>query len=230
MPNKPRLLDRVREQTWVRHYSIRTEQAYTGWIRRFILFHRKRHPADMGAPEVERFLTHLAVVREVSASTQNQALNAILFLYREVLHIELPWLDNVTRAQRPKRLPVVLGAGEVRCILAHLDGKNWLMASLLYGAGLRLMECLRLRIKDIDFDYRQITVQDGKQRQLGLGLAILRTFLFVCLQDLIPFRSFWPSAPPRSLFKMGKRQERCGCHTQAPASLRPYQPQPKRNR
>jgi len=159
---KPRLLDQVRDRCRVKHYSIRTERAYVDWIRRFILFHGKRHPREMGTPELEAFLTHLAVERNVSPSTQNQALAALLFLYREVLHIELPWLDGVTRARKPPRLPVVLSEGEVAVLLAQLEGTPWLMASLLYGSGLRLMEALRLRVKDVDFERGEITVRGGK--------------------------------------------------------------------
>ncbi len=159
---KPRLLDQVRERCRVKHYSIRTERRYVDWIRRFILFHDKRHPAGMGAREVEAFLTHLAVNRNVAPSTQNQALSALLFLYKEVLEIELPWLDGVTRAKKPARLPVVLTAAEVRNVLAHLDGTHHLVASLLYGAGLRLMEAIRLRVKDVDFERREITVRNGR--------------------------------------------------------------------
>ncbi len=151
MEQKPKLLEQVRDIIRLKHYSIRTERAYTDWIKRFILFHNKRHPNEMGASEVQAFLTHLAVEQHVAASTQQQALSALLFLYREVLHQELPWMENITRAKKPKRLPVVLTQGEVRSLLAHLQGDAWLMASLLYGAGLRLMECLRLRVKDIDF-------------------------------------------------------------------------------
>lgn len=162
MDDQPRLLDVVRERIRLKRYSIRTEHAYTHWIRRFILFHGKRHPREMGAPEVEAFLSDLAVQRNVAASTQNQALAAILFLYRDVLGIELPWLQDVVRAKRPARLPVVLTRREVEAVLARLDGRDWLMASLLYGAGLRLMECVRLRVKDIDFAMRQIVVRDGK--------------------------------------------------------------------
>ncbi len=163
MPDKPpRLLDQVRERLRVKHYSLRTEQTYVQWIRRFILFHGKRHPRDMGAPEVEAFLSNLATEKNVAASTQNQALSALLFLYREVLGVELPWLEGLTRAKRPKRLPVVLTVDEVKAVLSRLEGRNALMAELLYGAGLRLMECLRLRVKDIDFSMRQITVRDGK--------------------------------------------------------------------
>ena len=159
---KPKLLDQVRAKIRLKHYSIRTEQAYVDWIRRYILFHGKRHPQEMGKPEVEQFLSHLAVERNVAASTQNQALSAILFLYKEVLEKNIGWLDDVERAKRPARLPVVLTAAEVRTVLAHLEGRHRLMANLLYGAGLRLMECVRLRVKDLDFEYRQITVRDGK--------------------------------------------------------------------
>ncbi len=158
----PRLLDQVRELLRIRHYSIRTEQAYLQWIRRFILFHHKRHPRDMGAPEVTAFLSHLAIKRNVAASTQNQALNAILFLYRDVLKITLPWLDDVQRAKKPQRLPVVLTRDEVRGVLAQMQGTPWLMAALIYGGGLRLLECLRLRIKDVDFHYRQLLIRDAK--------------------------------------------------------------------
>lgn len=161
-PRQPRLLDQVRERCRVKHYSLRTEQAYTHWIRRFILFHGKRHPRDMGAPEVEAFLTHLAVKEDVAPATQNQALAGILFLYRDVLGVELPWLDGVTRAKRPPRLPVVLTRDEVRALLAQLDGVFWLIASLMYGSGLRLMEALRLRVKDVDLDRREVTVREGK--------------------------------------------------------------------
>lgn len=162
MQGRPRLLDQVRDRIRFKQYSIRTERAYVDWIRQFILFHGKRHPAEMGAAEVEAFLTHLAVAGNVAASTQNQALSALLFLYREVLATDLPWLDGVARAKKPARLPVVLTREEVRATLAHLEGRHWLIASLLYGAGLRLMECLRLRIKDVDFARREIMVRGGK--------------------------------------------------------------------
>jgi len=145
-----------------RHYSIRTEESYLQWVRRFILFHGKRHPADMGAPELEAFLTHLAVERSVAASTQNQALSAILFLYREVLGVQLPWLDGVTRAKKPQRLPVVLTPEEVMRVLGKLEGTSALMARLLYGSGLRLMECVRLRVKDVDFERRELVVREAK--------------------------------------------------------------------
>ena len=158
----PKLLDQVRGLLRLKHYSIRTEQAYLHWIKRFILFHNKRHPSDMAEPEVTAFLSHLAVDNKVSASTQTQALSALLFLYREVLNRPLDRLDHIHRAKKPERLPVVLTKDEARAVLAQLDGSLWLMANLLYGSGLRLMECLRLRVKDIDFDYNQITVRDGK--------------------------------------------------------------------
>jgi integron integrase len=162
VPAGPRLLDQVREVIRLRHYSIRTEQAYLQWITRFILFHRKRHPSDMGAAEVTAFLSDLATRRNVAASTQNQALHAILFLYRDVLKIKLPWLDEVQMAKRPQHLPVVFTREEVRALLAQLQGTLWLMATLTYGSGLRLLECLRLRVKDVDFQYRQILVRDAK--------------------------------------------------------------------
>jgi integron integrase len=157
-----KLLDRVRILIRTKHYSYRTEQAYVHWIKRFILFHKMRHPAEMGAPEVTQFLSNLAIEHNVSASTQNQALAALLFLYRNILSIDLPWLDNVVRAKKPTRLPVVLTKEETRTLLAHLRQQEWLMASLLYGSGLRLKECLRLRVKDLDFGYKQIVVRDAK--------------------------------------------------------------------
>ncbi|AVZ79472.1 integron integrase [Zoogloeaceae bacteirum Par-f-2] len=161
-PPPPRLLDRVRERLRFKHYSIRTEHQYVQWVRRFILFHGKRHPAEMGAKEVEAFLTHLAVQGQVAAATQNQALSALLFLYREVLGQDLPWLDQVVRAKRPARLPVVLSRQEVGRVLEHMDGVYGLMARLLYGTGMRLMECVRLRVKDVDFERGEILVRDGK--------------------------------------------------------------------
>ena len=161
-PTKPRLLDQVREQIRVRHYSIRTEEAYVDWCRRFVLWHGKRHPRDMGANEVEAFLSHLATERNVSASTQNQARAALLFLYKEVLAIELPWLDNVVQAKTSRRLPVVLTPTEVRALLHELSGTMWLVASLLYGTGMRVLEGLRLRVKDVEFARREIIVREGK--------------------------------------------------------------------
>lgn len=162
MHGKPCLLEQVRERIRYRHYSIRTEKAYLGWIRRFILFHGKRHPVRMGASEIEAFLSFLANTGNVAASTQNQALHAILFLYREVLAIELPQLEGVAPAKKPRRLPVVLTLDEVKAVLAGLDGQHWLTGSLLYGSGLRLMECLRLRVKDLDFGGCSVMVRDGK--------------------------------------------------------------------
>jgi integron integrase len=161
-PEQPRLLDRVRDALRLRHYSYRTEQTYIQWIKRYIWFHDRRHPAEMGAAEVTAFLSHLASDREVSASTQNQALASLLFLYGVVLEVQLPWMKEIERAKRPVRVPVVLSVEEVKALLGRLRGTKWLMASLLYGAGLRLRECLNLRVKDLDFDYQQITVRDGK--------------------------------------------------------------------
>jgi len=156
------LLDRVRDRIRLKHYSIRTEQAYVEWIRRFILFHGKRHPAEMGAPEIVAFLTDLAVERNVAAATQNLARTALLFLYREILDIELPWLEGVQHAKRPVHLPVVLSRSEVLEVLERLRGTHRLIGSLLYGAGLRIMEGVRLRVKDVDFERREIVVRDGK--------------------------------------------------------------------
>lgn len=158
----PRLLDQVRDALRRKHYSYRTEKTYLHWIRRFIYFHEKRHPREMAEPEVAAFLTHLAVERSVSASTQNQALNAILFLYKQVLNREIGLVHGVVRAKRPERLPVVLTREEVHAVLSRLRGREGLMAGLMYGAGLRVMECLRLRIKDVDFGMNQIIVRDGK--------------------------------------------------------------------
>lgn len=159
---EPRLLDQVRHAIRTCHYSARTEEAYVAWIRRFILFHGKRHPREMGPDEITAFLTHLAVQRHVSASTQNQALAALLFLYGKVLASDPGWLDGIVRAKRPERLPVVLTHPEVGKLLGQLRGASWLMAALLYGSGLRLFECLRLRVKDLDFDRREILVREGK--------------------------------------------------------------------
>jgi integron integrase len=159
---KPRLLEQVRRRLRAMHYSLRTEQAYVGWIRRFILANGKRHPRELGAVEVETFLSMLANAHAVAAGTQNQALAALLFLYRQVLGEELPWLENLTRAKRPQRLPVVMSVEETRTLLACMEGRAWLIASLLYGTGMRLMECLRLRVKDVDFSRGEITVRNGK--------------------------------------------------------------------
>jgi len=159
---KPRLLQQVRDAIRRRHYSPRTEDSYVHWIRRFVYFHGKRHPAELGEAGVTAFLNHLARDRKVAAATQNQALSALLFLYREALGQPLAWLDGVDRAKRPVRTPTVLTATEVTRILDQLAGPRWIMAGLLYGAGLRLRECLKLRVKDVDFDYGQIIVRNGK--------------------------------------------------------------------
>lgn len=157
-----KLLDDVRNVLRVRHYSYETEKIYVYWIRQYIFFHNIRHPKEMGAAEVEAYLTHLAVEKTVAASTQNQALFALLFLYREVLKINLPWLEEFTPAKKSERVPVVFTKEEVRQVLEQLKGTNRLIGNLLYGSGLRLIEALRLRVKDLDFGYRQITVRDGK--------------------------------------------------------------------
>jgi integron integrase len=164
LPEKrePKLLDRVRDALRVRHMSLRTEKAYLHWIRRYILFHGKRHPREMGEPEINAFLTHLAVEGQVSASTQTQALCALLFLYRIVLEREVGELEGLVRAKRRRKLPVVLTADEVKRVLAHLGSADRTFLSLLYGTGMRLMEALRLRVKDVDFAYDQITIRDGK--------------------------------------------------------------------
>jgi integron integrase len=160
--NSAALFEQVRNLIRVRHYSLRTEQTYLNWIRQFLEFHRNRSVESMGKQEVHAFLTFLAVRKNVSASTQNQALSALVFLYREVLQQPFDWLDELERAKRPHHVPVVLTREEVRSLLAHLEGTCWLMAALLYGCGLRLMECVRLRVKDIDFEYKQIIIRDAK--------------------------------------------------------------------
>ena len=162
---KPRLLDQVRGAIRARHYSYKTEQTYVAWIRRFIRFHDYRHPVDMGGAEVEAFLTDLAVKHRVAAATQGQALAALLFLYRRVLSLDLPWLENVVRARRPRRLPVVLTRAEVHRVLERLRPPYWLVASLLYGSGLRLLEALRLRVKDIALEQRTLTIRDAKGKK-----------------------------------------------------------------
>ena len=162
---KPKILDQLRNKIRLCGYSIRTEKTYVDWSRRFILFHGKKHPKDMGAEEVEQFLTHLAVRCNVAASTQNQAKCAILFLYKEILNQDLDWLKNVKSAKRSERVPVVLTKSEVEALLSALDGTYWMAGHILYGAGLRIMECVRLRVKDIDFEMNQITVRDGKGKK-----------------------------------------------------------------
>jgi integron integrase len=152
----------ARDMMRTRHFALRSEQAYLHWMRRYVMFHDRRHPRTLGAEHVEAFLTHLAVNSKVAASTQNQALQALLFLYRHVLGIDLPWLENVTRANRPRRLPVVLSSDEVRILLAQMDGVTWLVANFLYGSGLRLLEALRLRVKDLIIDRSELIVRDAK--------------------------------------------------------------------
>ena len=159
---KPRLIDQVRNVLRVHHYSVRTEENYIQWIRRFIFFHNKRHPREMGEKEIRAFLTHLAVDKHVSASTQNQALSALLFLYKKVLQVDLEWIDDVVRAKRPKRLSVVLTKTEVNSLLSAMTGTSSIVVRLLYGTGMRLMEAVRLRIQDVDFEQNQIVVRSGK--------------------------------------------------------------------
>jgi integron integrase len=161
----PRLLDEVRRALRLRHRSPRTEEAYLHWIRRFIRFHGRRHPRELGRDEIERFLSSLATEHRVSASTQGQALSALVFLYRHVMHMPFEWLDHLVRAKKPKRIPVVLARSEVATLLTHLSGRHRLMAALLYGSGMRLLECCQLRIKDIDLERREIRVRDGKGRK-----------------------------------------------------------------
>ncbi|MGZ3621207.1 MAG: integron integrase [Usitatibacter sp.] len=158
----PRLLEKLRQRIRFRHYSLRTERTYAHWVKRFVHFHDLRHPGEMGAAEVTAFLSSLATEGNVAASTQNQALSAILFLYKEVLGIELPWLDEVHRAKKPRRLPTVLTQSEVRSLLAHVEGVHGLLARLLYGTGMRLMEGVRLRVKDLDLERREVVVRHGK--------------------------------------------------------------------
>ncbi len=162
MNASPKLLDQVRDTLRVKHHAIRTEQSYVDWIKRYIYFHGKTHPKNLAAQDVEAFLTHLAVAGKVSASTQNQAKAALLFLYREVLEIKLPWLENVTQAKAAKKLPVVLTVSEVQAVLSRLSGSHLLIASLLYGGGMRLMEAIRLRVKDVEFARHEIIVREGK--------------------------------------------------------------------
>jgi site-specific recombinase XerD len=193
MDANPKLLVLVRNKLRAKHYSYRTELQYLAWIRNFILYHGKRHPREMSAAEVQHFLTHLAVNRNVSASTQNQALSAILFLYRQVLEIELPWLANITRARKPARLPVVLSHQQVQSLLNHVDGRFRLVIQVLYGCGLRLMEALRLRVKDIDFEYSQIIVRDGKGNKDRVTVLPDRT---ICTK---------PASSARSVEQPGRR-------------------------
>jgi integron integrase len=173
---KPKLLDQVRQLLRVRHDSLRTEEAYVAWIKRFILFHGKRHPRDLAENDVSVFLSSLAIDRRVAASTQNQALSALLFLYKEVLQRELAFIGGVARVKRPPKLPVVLAPAEVRAVLLQLDAPYRLMAELLYGSGLRLLECVRLRVKDVDFEYLHIVVREakgGKDRRTMLPVSVV---------------------------------------------------------
>jgi len=214
-PRRPRLLDQMREAIRVRHYSIRTEDTYVDWVRRFILFHDKRHPLQMGPAEVAAFLTHLAVQRNVAPATQSQAKSALLFLYREVLGVQLPWLDEIVAAKDKRRLPVVLTPAEVRSLLHELNGTMGLVAALLYGTGMRLLEGLRLRVKDVDFERRELIVRNGKggkdrvtvlpenlilplQQQMGQAKArhdkdLAQGFGEVWLPDALAVK--YPSAP-----------------------------------
>lgn len=195
MDGQPRLLDQVREQIRLRHYSIRTERVYCEWVKRFIRFHHYRHPAEMAAAEVEAFLSDLAVRGNVSASTQNQALSALLFLYKQVLGLELPWLGEVVRAKKPSRLPVVLSIEEVQQILAQLQGEIGLMTGLLYGSGMRLMEVVRLRVKDVDFSRKEILIRDGK----GMKDRV----------TVLPQRLTAPLKQGYSRCRVSRRQRRC---------------------
>lgn len=187
---RPRLLDQIRTSIRSRHYSRRTEEAYVHWAKRFILFHGKRHPLEMGATEVESFLSSLATDRHVAASTQNQALAAILFLYKEVLDRDLPWLDGITRAKPSKHLPTVLTQQETAALLRHLpDDTNGLVIRLLYGTGMRLLECLRLRVKDLDIQARTITIRDGKGGKDRV--TMLPESLIPALRDHLAVRRRW---------------------------------------
>ncbi len=180
---KKRLLVCLRDEIRLRHYSLRTEQTYIQWVRRFIFFHNKRHPKDMGDEEISLFLTYLAVDRKVAASTQNQALSALLFLYKNVLNKKLEWLDNVVRAKQPRHLPVVLTQAEAGSILEHIKGVNGLIVNLIYGTGMRKMECLRLRVTDVDFNYKQLQIRSGKGGKDRVTL--LPDCLLSCLRSQI---------------------------------------------
>ena len=198
----PKLLDVVRAKLRLKHYSIRTEEAYVDWIRRFIIFHKKRHPKEMGIPEIEAFLTHLAVNANVAASTQNQAFSALIFLYREVLGIELDGRIDAMRAKKPQRLPTVLTQDEVRRVIANLDGIHRLIVQILYGSGLRILECLRLRVKDLDFARYEITVRQGK------GAKDRRTMLPRSLAA--PLQAHLDTV--RSLYEAGLRDGLCNVY------------------
>jgi integron integrase len=235
---KSRLLDRVREAVRTRHYSRRTEKAYVHWVKRYIFFHGKRHPGEMGAPEVTAFLTALAVQSKVAPSTQNQALSALLFLYREVLAVELPWLDDVVRAKRPLHLPVVLTRDEVRAVLQRLDGVPRLMALLLYGAGLRLLECCRLRVKDVDFATNQIVIRDGKGHKDRVTMlpAAVKAALTAHLQGTheqhqadLRHGAGWVELPGALLRKYPHAGREWGWHGSSPQRVSTWSPSPARD-
>jgi integron integrase len=218
LPKQPaRLLDQLRERIRYHHYSLRTEQAYVFWVRRFVRFHRLRHPREMGGREVEAFLTDLAIRQHVAPSTHRQALSAILFLYREVLSTELPWMGAIGRPQVRRRVPVVLSRDEVARLLGQLAGRDHLIASLLYGAGLRLLECLQLRVKDVDFDRRVIIVRDGKGGKdrvvmmPGPAIAPLR-------QQLAESRTTWTSDRSARVAGVWMPDALCRKYPRAPVS------------
>ena len=196
---KSLLLDRVREKIRLKHYSIRTETAYIDWVRRFVVFHHRRHPRELGPEHVEAFLSHLAVQRNVAASTQNQAKSALLFLYKEVLGSELPWLDNVESAKRPQRLPVVLSHTEVDAVLSRMHGTNGLIARLLYGSGLRLMEAVRLRVKNLDLERCEILASCLRRKKSISRKSVKGTLPFFIVKhrkrDAPPFLSSFLGRP-----------------------------------
>ncbi len=200
MTQPPRLLEQVRNKIRAKHFSYRTEKTYLQWIRRYIRFHGLKHPREMGGPEVEAFLTALAVDNKVAASTQNQALSAVLFLYRDVLEQKLPWLGNVVRARNPHRLPVVLTRAEVQQVLARMNGTAWLIASMLYGAGLRISECLQLRIKDMELSRRELLIRDAKGQKDRI--TVLPDTLLPHLRDHL--------GRVRVVFEADRRAERPG--------------------
>ena len=202
MDNSPRLMDLVRNALRVRHYSLRTEQSYMQWIKRYILYHNKRHPAEMGKSEISEFLSYLAVKKHVSASTQNQALSALLFLYKQVLVLEVDWIDDVIRAKRPQRLPIVLSRGDVSRLLKNMSGIHKLLAWLLYGTGMRVSEGVQLRIQDIDFSYRQLTIRSGKGHKDRV--TVIPEKLIRPLQQQIDYS--------RSLFEHDRRENNPGVY------------------
>ncbi|MCA3143365.1 MAG: phage integrase N-terminal SAM-like domain-containing protein [Rhodocyclaceae bacterium] len=190
MPDSPpRLLDQVREKIRLKHYSIRTEHAYVDWVKRFVLYHGRRHPRDLGLGEVEAFLTHLAVADKVAASTQNQAKSALLFLYKEVLGAPLPWLGDITQAKASRRLPVVLTVDEVSDLLDRTSGTCGLILRLLYGTGMRVMECLRLRVKDVNFVNREIAARKGKVSKDRVTMLPARRVASACGMATTPISS-----------------------------------------